>query len=147
MRKIFMLLFVLALSLSVNAQRYRNTRNSGFLIDKSSAGHYNPNVGNSSVRSNSSSSGKSLLEMSSAGHYDGPVNTTPTYTESTSSSSSSGTTRQCYVCKGKGWYVHTQYMGAAVAGKKKWCNDCGEVEYGHSHRHCESCHGQGYTTN
>ncbi len=160
------IIMALALALSficidADAQSYRrNNRNSGFLIDKSSVGSYNPNVG----RSNNTNYGNSRvnsrvnnnpyrmnIENSSAGHYDGPVGGTvePVTTDDNSSTSTSSEKRSrvCSVCKGKGNYVHSQYMGAATAGKKTWCSECNEsVHYGHMHRRCETCRGTGVIT-
>ena len=144
MKKLFILMCLIVIAISADAQSYRN-RNGGFLINKSSAGHYNPNIGSS--RAPSSNSSGFLIDNSSAGHYDGPVNTTVVNTESPSTTSTTSRSRTCSVCHGKGWYVHSQYMGSATAGKKMWCSTCGEeVNYGHSHRRCDTCHGSGTIT-
>lgn len=156
----FILMFVAVMafiSTTADAQSYRRNRNSGLLIDKSSAGHYDPNAGSPSRNSagtgvkNGQTNRNSMYNMnidkSSAGHYDGPVNNTPTVTNDYNGNSSSTHSRVCSVCKGKGNYTHEQYMGAAVAGKKKWCSECGgNVSYGHTHRRCETCSGTGIIT-
>lgn len=46
---------------------------------------------------------------------------------------------------GTGQEYHEQYMGSAVAGKKKYCDVCKkDVVMGHTHRRCETCKGKGY---
>lgn len=64
---------------------------------------------------------------------------------SSTSTGKGGGTRKCRVCDGTGQEYHEQYMGSAVAGKKKYCDVCKkDVVMGHTHRRCETCKGKGY---
>lgn len=76
-----------------------------------------------------------------------PVGSSATVSSNNSSAPEQKKSRTCSVCKGTGSETHETYMGSAVAGKKKWCSQCGkDVYYGHSHRTCTTCRGTGQIT-
>lgn len=137
--------------IDVDAQSYRRNRNGGLLIDKSSAGTYNPTPQrNSSGQSNSSGF---LINQSSPGTYDGPIGgnvisndepyETPSTSSSTTSSSHSTTTvaqkdcRQCYGLK----YCRTCGGDGVMTGftlkDKLKCSTCSGTGV------CNYCHGTG----
>ena len=126
----------------------------GLLINRSSAGHYSITP-NNNTNTQYNSSGQNFnrqgqdnrlnIEKSSAG--EAPIISSPQYTTTNdynSDNSSTQKSRLCSVCNGKGYYVSEQ-SNAAVAGKRKWCNECNrEVYLLHTHKHCDTCRGQGY---
>ena len=119
----------------------RRNNDDGLLINQSSAGHYSITPHNNT----NSQDSRLNIEKSSAG--EAPIISSPQYTTTNdynSDNSSTQKSRLCSVCNGKGYYVSEQ-SNAAVAGKRKWCNECNrEVYLLHTHKHCDTCRGQGY---